>query len=226
MGTLEDFRSRSMKYWLKVCHMNWDRLPKQAYGMLLNSRIVPDRNWAELVKNYLCRLGVGFVWMTGGVDDEKRFLLQLRQRRIDCSMQNWTAKNHGDLYAWYSSFKQLHGKEKYLNVLGMEKFSDVLIRFRFGINDLLTNKRYIFVLNTDCPFCDERENEEHFLPTCPVYEGLRKKYVDKYMFKRNTQECKMLMEGRKEEMTRSLAMFLFYAFKLRDQILNGEQAHT
>ena len=38
---------RTIKYWLKLCHMKGDRLPKQAFLMLLSSCITSERNWAE-----------------------------------------------------------------------------------------------------------------------------------------------------------------------------------
>ena len=215
---------RTIKYWLKLCHMTAERLPKQAFLMLQNSSIKSGRNWAESVKLCLCRLGFYYAWLNSGVGDDKRFLSLLKQRLKDCCLQEWSAKNvSSDRYVWYSSFKQQCGLEEYLNLIDIKKFRDVLIRFRFGINDLNNNKRYIGVIDTNCPWCKERENEQHFLMRCPVYKHLRKRYLPHYLSKTSEEfACKQLMQCKSNAMTRSLAMYIFYAFRLREQKLKEE----
>ena len=109
--------------------------------------------------------------------------------------------------------------EGYLNSLDVKKFRDVFIRFRFGINDLSNNKRYANTSDAKCPFCKERENEEHFLWSCPAYEEIRKKYLNGFKVKQWKQNCcRTLMHGKNEKLTRSVAMYIFYAFKIREQL--------
>ena len=212
---------RSIKYWLTLCKMEEDRLPKQAYRMLLISHIKGGRNWAENVRNCLYQFGFGFVWINGGVANVKYFLHQLKQRMKDCFLQEWNAKNtSSERYKWFSTIKQNHGLENFLNVLDIKKFRDVYIRFRFGINDLRCNKRFDNINDTNCPFCGVTENEEHFLLLCPTYHQLRKKYLEPYIkYRWNVKTCKYLMQGSDYKITRSTAMYIFYALRFREQSL-------
>ena len=213
---------RAIKYWLKLCHMKGDRLPKQAWLMLLNSTIKSGRNWAESIKHCLCRLGFGYAWLNSGVGDEKRFLTQLKQRLKDCQVQDWVAKNtSSERYLWYATFKRSFGLEEYINGVEIKKFRDVLIRFRFGINDLNNNKRYCGITNTNCPWCDECENEQHFLIKCPVYNAVREKFLDCSLSRKPERIlCEQIMQRKDVKKVRSLAMYIFYAFRLREQKLN------
>ena len=97
---------RTIKYCLKLCCMKLDRLPKQAFLMLLNSSIKPGRNWADCVKLCLCQLGFGYAWLNSGVGNEKRFVALFKQRLKDCHLQEWNAKNISSFrHVWYSSIK-------------------------------------------------------------------------------------------------------------------------
>ena len=213
---------RVIKYWMRLSHMKIDRLPKQALIMLMSSCIKSGRNWAESVKSCLFRLGFGYAWLHGGVGDEKRFLTQLKQRLKDCYIQDWDAKNTcSDRYLWYSSFKQSFGLEEYLNMIEIKKFRDVMIRFRLGINELNNNKRYCSVMTTNCPWCEEREDEQHFLIRCPAYKQLREKFLVRYIAQKPDRiVCTQIMQGNTVQKLRSLAMYIFYAFRLREQKLN------
>ena len=128
--------TRVIKYWLKLSKMGEDRLPKQTFELLKNCAISGDRNWAVSIKNCLFKMGFGFVWLNGGVGDEKRFLKHFKQRMKDCFIQEWSADQVGsERYAWYSSFKQHTNLEMYLNAVDIKKFRDALMRFRCGITD-------------------------------------------------------------------------------------------
>ena len=154
----------------------------------------------------------------GGVVNEKRFLSQLKVRLKDCYLQIWCEQNaNNDRYSWYSTFKENFGLEHYLNTLEIKKFRDVFVRFRFGINDLRINDRYTNTHDRKCPFCDEIEDEIHFLFKCPVYEHLRKKHFEQQK-RKQTNNCTFLMQS-KNKRVRSIAMYIFYAFKLRQQKL-------
>ena len=72
--------------------------------------------------------------------------------------------------------------EKYLNDITIKKFRDTLIRLRLGINELGVNKRFQpeNAIKT-CPFCPGvLEDEIHFLFICPVYAGVRHKYLREF----------------------------------------------
>jgi len=217
---------RVVRYWLKLSKMKLDRLPKQAYVMLLNSAIPGHRNWAESVKQCLCSLGFGFVWLNGSVENENRFLSQFKQRLKDCYHQEWNWKNNSsERYRWYSTFKNGLGLENYLNTLEIKKFRDVFIRFRFGVNSLFTNQRYEVSQDLrarQCPFCAEKEDEEHFLLSCKGYEHLREKYLERHLNMRK-KNCAYLMNSADARTTRAVAMYIFYSFKIREQKLYSMQ---
>jgi len=134
---------RAIKYWISLSTMPSQRLPRQAYEMLQNTRVAQDKSWPGLVKHTLCKLGFAYVWLNGGVGNQSRFLKQLKQRLKDCYRQSWDEKNHSsERFLWYSSFKDVFGQEKYLNFLNIKRFRDTFIRFRSGINTLRINQRF------------------------------------------------------------------------------------
>lgn len=114
--------------------MKKDRLPTQAYDMLLMSCMGGNRKWVKLMKKILFGLRFGFVWLKYEVAEECSFVGRLKQKMKDCFVQEWHATNEcKNRDTWYSLFKQNFGLEKCLNILYVKKFKDVLVRFHFGI---------------------------------------------------------------------------------------------
>ena len=100
-----------------------------------------------------------------------------------------------------------------------------MIRFRFGINNLNNNKRYCGIIDTKCPWCDEIENEQHFLIRCPVYKELRKKYLYHSLTQKPERiACKQIMQDKNVKKIRALAMYIFYAFVLREEKLQEQKS--
>ena len=79
----------SIKYWLTITRMHEDRIPRKSYKMLYNLHCINKNNWASAVCFTLYRHGFGFVWEHQGVADIKTFLVEFRQRLIDCYAQSW-----------------------------------------------------------------------------------------------------------------------------------------
>ena len=212
---------RAIKYWLKLTKMEPGRLPHQAYLMLLSSNTSGKPNWANSVKELLQKLGFGYVWINGGVENSTGFINQFKRRLKDCFIQEWSSANStSDRYRWYSTFKTSLGLEDYLNIVDIKKFRDVLIRFRFGINNLGVNRTYRINSDLKCPFCQYIDNEEHILFECEIYEQLRQKYLHKNNSQGSKRRfCSYWMNASDDRKVRVLAMFLFYAFKLRSEYL-------
>jgi len=211
---------RAIKYWIRLSTMPSQRLPRQAYEMLQNTRVAQDKSWPGLVKHTLCKLGFAYVWLNGGVGNQSRFLKQLKQRLKDCYRQSWDEKNHSnERFLWYSSFKDVFGQEKYLNFLHIKKFRDTFIRFRLGINTLRINQRFAGNETRDltCPFCNVIENEDHFLVYCCAYDELREKYMIRHVHPHTRRNSSVLVEGSSTRMTRDVSMYIFYALKLREE---------
>ena len=214
---------RAVKYWLKLSKLPAGRLPKQAYLMLLNSCIPGRLSWAKSVEDCLCKLGYAYIWHNQGVPNERSFLRNLKLRLQDCYCQEWHSKiGNSDRFIFYSSFKSSFECERYLNFINVKKFRDAFIRFRFGVNELRANK--IFVnehhLKLNCPSCrDHLETEEHFLLRCPLYNDLRSKYLNQYLNSARPNVVSCLIDGQEIKKTRSVAMYVYYALKLRSYSL-------
>jgi len=100
------------------------------------------------------------------------------------------------------------------------KFRNVFIKFRLGIIDLKINKRYQ-VVSRICPFCENTENELHFLLYCTKYQELREKYILKYYKNVHVSPLVFLLQNESLFVTRSVAMYIYYAMKLREEELSG-----
>jgi hypothetical protein len=207
-----------LRYWFSLQKMEPHRIPRQVYEMLCISMSNSQKNWAYLVKSILDNYGFSFVW-SNGVGNEKLFLKMFKQRMIDCYCQQWNAKLNGsDRFLMYRSFKLLLCPEQYLMHLTISKFRVAFTRFRLGLNDLKVNQRYTAV-SPLCTFCDVAEDEAHFLFTCKIYVDLRAKYLSKYLTgKRNCPSVvKYLVSNESVDITRDVAMYIFYSLKKREQ---------
>ena len=141
---------------------------------------------------------------------------------IDCYKQEWNNKlTQSDRYKMYRSFKSILQHELYLQMITIIKFRTALIRFRLGINELRVNQRYGNITETKkCPFCDDIENEIHFILKCPMYTQLRNKYLTKhYQTKIYKQPFNFLLQNEDKHILRDLAMFIHYALLLREQTI-------
>jgi hypothetical protein len=95
--------------------MEQDRLPKQAYQMLLLMEENEKKCWASDIKNILGSSGFYFVWLNQGVEDVKTFLAVFRQRLVDNFMQEWSSTiREKDRYDMYRSLKSDFGSVDYI----------------------------------------------------------------------------------------------------------------
>jgi len=213
---------RTIRYWLRLCKMPVDRLPKQVYLMLCSSHISGKWNWAKSVEEFLSKLGFAYVWKNGAVVNERAFLKSLKQRWCDCYCQEWGVKiGRSDRYLLYRSFKNAIKSENYLNNIDVKKFRDVFVRFRLGMNDLGVNRRYDGELESDahCPFCTNvKEDESHFIFHCDRYADIRSKYISRYICEIREPTLPCLLNGEGMHKTRNVAMYIYYSMKLRGEL--------
>eukprot|EP00745_Piridium_sociabile_P012148 TRINITY_DN18857_c0_g1_i10.p1 TRINITY_DN18857_c0_g1~~TRINITY_DN18857_c0_g1_i10.p1 ORF type:complete len:206 (-),score=0.01 TRINITY_DN18857_c0_g1_i10:531-1148(-) len=144
-----DSMLRVIRYWFKLQKLNLVRLPKQAYEMYRNKIIrnvenqIDKHNWVSTVRHCLDTYGFSDVWLNGGVGNEKAFIQVFKQRLIDCYMQEWSSKLYdSDRYSTYRCFKSLLQPEKYLSDITIITFRTVFVKFRLGLCDINTHKRY------------------------------------------------------------------------------------
>lgn len=216
---------KAIKFWLRLVTLDDDRLPKAAYE---TSKVLDRRGtktWATSVKTCLERYGFGYVWLQQGVGNKTQFLKQFRQRLIDCYRQDWHWKIcDSDRYTVYRCFKQIHQPEAYLNWLKIRDLRDVLLRFRFGVNELGTNRyRYSQQAHAKhCPFCaGVEENEIHFVFICTLYHDLRSQiFPELLQIRWSLHEIAMFFDD--ETLVKKFARFLVAATKLRRSTLTED----
>jgi hypothetical protein len=218
----------AVRYWLKILKMQQSRFPKQAFEMMFNNldNVNPNsnRNWALNIKRCLETYGFLDRWENANaITQEHAFLACLKRKMIDSFKQEWHTKiNSSDRFATYRIYKMTHAIENYINEVTIKKFRDTLIRFRLGINELGVNQWYKSEneVNKNCPFCpDFLESELHLLFGCPVYGDYRCKYLRCFLQGNSEPTLHMLFENMEVNSLRNLAMFIFYALKLREELI-------
>ena len=137
---------------------------------------------------------------------------------IERFQQEWYSKmSSSEIFAIYCTFKSSHVAETYLDDITIRRFRGALVRLRFGINELRrVNKRYECenIVNKECAFCPGiLEDETHFLFHCPLYSSIRHKHIAEFMAQEALPTLKVLLEG----VSRKVAMYVFYALKLREE---------
>eukprot|EP00745_Piridium_sociabile_P040569 TRINITY_DN782_c0_g1_i3.p1 TRINITY_DN782_c0_g1~~TRINITY_DN782_c0_g1_i3.p1 ORF type:complete len:396 (+),score=16.17 TRINITY_DN782_c0_g1_i3:171-1358(+) len=145
---------KCLRYWLKLIRLPMSRLCRQAYEMLFRQQELGHCNWASDMKKVLIENGFGVVWIMQEVGSEKSFVLEFKQRLIDCFQQNWHARiSENQKYRWYHSFKDVFQPERYLSIITNKWHRCVLARFRMRTLGLYVNRRWFDVdvsVNAPC----------------------------------------------------------------------------
>ena len=84
----------------------------------------------------------------------------------------------------------------------------------------MVNKRYESenIVNKDCAFCPGiLEDETHFLFHCPLYSSSRHKHIAEFMAQEALPTLIVLLEAPSALFSRKIAMYVFYALKLREE---------
>ena len=216
---------RVIKYWLRILRMETSRYPYLTYKMMLSSN--NQNSWAYKVKDLLCKYQFEHVWEEQFVQNERVFLRNLKEKLVEEYCNNWyQALWKSDRYSFYRRFKVVWTKENYLSALDRKPFRDVFIQFRTGFSDLYCHKSR-YQGNEDnlyvCPSCRETfECEIHFLCTCPVYEDLRLKYLSNNVRSLLLSNLEDVLSSQDRSEIRSLAVYLYYAFKRRREAMATE----
>ena len=213
---------RCISYWLKITRMPDDRLPAQAYKMLLRLDKKGKLSWASNIRKILNTYGFTYVWHNQGVGCITSFLKSFKQRIIDCRWQDWEEHvNTSDRFHIYRSLKYNHEVEPYLK-LGMHVVvKNCLAKLRFGISPLLIHsERYKKNPNVKCPVCFlSDEDEVHFILKCSAYHDLRAKYIpQKYFTFPCLNRLNILLASTHETTMRNLCIYLHHAFRRREVI--------
>lgn len=217
-----------IKYWLKVVNSEGHKFVNIIYNTMLqninnNNRIV---NWVSLVRQLLFKMGFGEVWMQQNVGNRKVFLFLFKQRLRDTFIQSWnTGINESSRSVFYKTFSTFTF-QSYLDFITVKKFRIALSRLRVSSHRLEVEAgrwaRPVRVEYGDrkCRICNKLEDEFHFIIECPLYNELRKLYIDKYYTVRPSlfKLIELLTTGSKKQI-RNLAIYTYKAFNERNRQL-------
>ena len=184
----------------------------------------------HIVRDILLPLGFYEVWLQQGVGDYLKFLSLFKQRLQDTFIQNWQSRiNNSSRALFYRTIASFQF-QPYLEKINISKFSTALSRLRVSSHRLSVESgrwvrpNSIPLSERKCILCNTLEDEFHFVLECPIYDDLRKMYISKYYW-RNPSMSKFidLISSTSEGRIRKLSVYIFYAFKLRAELLYGDK---
>ena len=212
---------KAVKYWFRLLELDENRLPKQAYLMLVKLDEKGKKCWATGIRDILSKTGFLEVWLNQGVNNVNLFLLEFKQRLVDIYLQEWTASvRDSERYALYRSIQCGFGNSEHLKSVNIFCLRVALTQIRLGVLPLKNNTER-FCERPDARFCifckNVNEDEFHFLYMCPVYTDLRKKFLGAF-----SNVCiNTLLSGMFQEMSRAVAKYIFHSIKLRQKLQKG-----
>ena len=155
--------------------------------MLRNQDGMGRTNWATGVKSLLYRYGFGLVWLSQDFGNMKLFIMQFKQRLVDCHKQKWSNNVHESSRCdTYKHFKTILEPEKYLSFEIPHSHIKALARFRCSSHKFaIETGRHNNIPKTDrlCAFCLEKtnarclEDEYHVFFKCKKYDQERTNYL-------------------------------------------------
>jgi hypothetical protein len=146
----------------------------------------------------------------------------------------------GNKLRTYARFKAAIGQEAYLSANMKSSTRQLLCRFRIGVAPLQIElgRRHPGPCSRACLVCGaEREDEEHFLMACPLYDELRttlvstvlagpmqtqtrkKQFLRRWTRGTQTRRFDLLMALQGKDEVRALALYLEKAWDLRSTYL-------
>ena len=210
---------KCIKYWFKLLLQPDNYYSKKSYNMLLMSHNRGKTTWVSRVKNILVNNGFEQVWLFG-CGNEKQFVFELRERLFSSFVHGWFEHISTSVHVgMYGKFKSVFEREKYVGCIKRESYRGALSRFRMGVSEI-NYHRFRFSKNEDdknCKFCKQKiENEVHFIFECLKYKELRNKFLPFLCIEENKNEAVIkLLNSKNEEMLTKVAMYIFFALRLR-----------
>ena len=210
-----------LNYWIKILQMSDTRYVKKVYCKLKDlAETTPVINWASLVKDLLCNLGLAYAWEGQGVGDIQLFKNLVKQRLHDQFVQHWDSSiRESSRCRFYSAVGNNLEHSNYLEVVKITKHRVALSRLRLCSHILASetgrwHQPPLPYADRYCPFCGIYEDEYHLVLICPAYEDIRKQLLPKYYWKRPSMlKCSHLFH--KEMLQPKLAKYVFMAFNIR-----------
>ena len=195
--------------------------------MLEDLELNPNKtNWASLLRHLLFSMGFNEVWIQQGVGNINNFISVFKQRLTDNFIQNWQSRLAESSRAiFYRSFATFQF-QPYLDKVNVFKYLQAYSKLRMSSHRLeveagrWVRQNRVPIHERKCSFCNILEDEYHFVIQCAAYSELREKYISKYYWKRpNMFKFVELINSSNINYIRKLCIFIYYAFKLRTELL-------
>ena len=145
-------------------------------------------SWGLQIKNYLCMMGLNYIWHSGVAGISRNVFDVFKQRVYDIDMQNWLGEinSHTSLRC-YIHFKKEICLEPYLIFNENFKYRKLISKLRCCCLEIEVNEgRFNNVPYNRrlCRLCNLKkiEDEYHFLLICPFHSELRHKFIPSYFF--------------------------------------------
>ena len=205
------YHHRAIKYWCKLLEEQPNRYITKCYTLLYQLDESGRHNWASDVRILLCSLGYGHVWYHQSIGDVKRFLIDVKQRLIDNSYQEWHAKAAYQCpeYLDYHPYPFI---APYIEIIQSYKERRIFSLFRTFSLPLKNNLLRIGITNNNlCEKCSGIyvENEYHYLFRCSAYTEYREMYIPKqFRLQPSVRKLKLLFQTNDVNLICSIIRFI------------------
>ena len=174
----------------------------------------------KLIHNLLGELGLMEAWLQQNVGNANGFLSIVKEHLKDTFVQNWNSRlNDSSRAVFYRNLNNF-GLKSYLGIVTTEKFRYSLTRLRLSSHrlEVETGRWAIPFENRLCSTCQRLEDEFHFIFECSKYHDLRISLLPRY-YRIRPSMFKLidLFSPNFKKMQRNLSLYVFKAFKVREQ---------
>ena len=147
-------------------------------------------NWADNIRDILCRYNFNDIWISQDIVDEDKFLFEFKQRVIDCFVNEAVAFfEDSPKCNFYRYIYDIHKLQFYLSRPVNYMHIPPICKYRIHAHSLkIETGRYLNIDRQEriCDFCNDSciEDEFYFILKCKKYDDMRKKYIKPYYWKK------------------------------------------
>lgn len=208
-----DIQTRMISFWVKLLDQNTTKLSNILYQIVYNSDVSKSSRWFLCIENILNKCGCSGFWNTQKVENPTWLVKSINQKLKDLFINDWymNVENSSSFYT-YRLFKHKFQLENYLLKLPyIMKKNFCLFRTRNHKLPIECGRwRNIDVSERKCHLCHSDVGDEfHFLLCCPSIATERRKYIDRYYYRRpNILKFDELMNTKNIRKLKNLCKFV------------------
>ena len=180
---------RIIKYWLNLHSTKNENCILRTLNLYLREEAVKNptiSTWSSKIKHLLKLSGFPDVWLFPESVNINKIIPLFQCRLRDLYIAEWKQgiELSSSLYI-YKEIKQTFEISPYLFILNNKKLRNAIAKLRLSSNQLnieIGRHRNIVRADRKCIICNlnDIEDEYHFTLICPIYNDLRKDYLQKY----------------------------------------------